>query len=33
MTEYKLPPIKSVGTIKVEEVFAASPGAGSKKLA
>lgn len=33
MAEYKLPPIKSVGTIKVEAVFAASPGADSKKLA
>ena len=33
MAEYKLPPVKSVGTIKVEEVFAASPGSNSKKLA
>ncbi len=33
MAEHKLPPIKSVGIIKVEEVYAASPGAGSKKLA
>lgn len=33
MAEYKLPPVKSVGIIKVEEVYAASPGAGSKKLA
>jgi predicted pyridoxine 5'-phosphate oxidase superfamily flavin-nucleotide-binding protein len=33
MAEHKLPPVKSVGTIKVEEVFSASPGANSKKLA
>ena len=33
MAEYKLPPVKSVGTIKVDEVFAASPGSNSKKLA
>ncbi len=33
MAEYKLPPVKSVGLIKVEEVYAASPGADSKKLA
>jgi len=29
----KLPPLKSVGTIRVDEVYAASPGAGSEKLA
>jgi predicted pyridoxine 5'-phosphate oxidase superfamily flavin-nucleotide-binding protein len=33
MAGYNLPPTKSVGIIKVEAVFAASPGAGSKKLA
>ena len=29
----ELPPPKSVGTIRVDEVYAASPGAGSEKLA
>jgi hypothetical protein len=29
----KLPPLKSVGTIRVDEVFAASPGLNSQKLA
>ncbi len=33
MAEHKFPPIKSVGTIKIDEVFSASPGANSKKLA
>ena len=32
MAEYKLP-VKSVGTIRVDEVFAASPGSNSKKIA
>ena len=32
MAEYKLPPIKSAGTIKVDQVFAASLGADSKQL-
>ncbi len=30
---YKLPPLKSVGTIRVDEVFAASPRLNSQKLA
>lgn len=29
----ELPPLKSVGTIRVDEVFAASPGSNSQKLA
>jgi predicted pyridoxine 5'-phosphate oxidase superfamily flavin-nucleotide-binding protein len=29
----KMPPLKSVGTIRVDEVFAASPGLNSQKLA
>jgi len=33
MAEYRMPPNKTLGIIKVEAVFAASPGAGSIKLA